>query len=530
MPSEASAFGEKVFEAACRAAISSQAEVDATAEVWTIGLAVKPSVGNTVFLPYTDAEKLEASNFHVSVGAQGSSISLSRFGAKYDQFVLELGKRYSDAIAKALLMDEPRVVNETQCSYSAAVGGPQVTGQGRARIYETALVLLPANARPMRFPFSLVTSVDLQGYKVVVSSTMGAVELSRLGNATQFFADKLREAMRSLEAATVETIKSMVPSANFNELNELARPMAEGRAASRKVVETISPDLWKRIELSVGQSPLAETYQHLSAMGESALSSIGLRKAMERTYVWFLIPVMGSAEVGGNAVAMEVTSEGGHATYLFWVVPRSEFPKATKESWYQQAEGVAFDLNEAIIATGLRREPIYLTSDQLNTPEYGKYLYAAANLEPLRFLRERFFARVVHTTFEQWKKDLQEALLFNVTAPEGSARWGRSSLEFIEFGQPSRVPPVPTAPAPSAGMTVAAPTLQALNVEAGERIVVSEKVYTLQNMEADDRGNIKLWLHDVEMDSNTEIKITGDQASKLSAFPGSKIKVTLQKM
>jgi len=526
---DANAFGEKALEAPCRATISPHPEAEATAEVWTLGLAVKPNAGNTVFLPYTDAGNIDASNFRVNITTSNGSILLSRLGSSYDQFALELGNRHSDAIAKALLMEEPNKLYEASCSYSAVTGGSTTSGQCRARIYETALVILPVNAKPRRIPLTFITSVDLQGYKVVVTSEYGIVELSRLGNATSFFSDKLREAVRSLEAATLETIKSMIPSAGYNELRGLSRPMAEGRAAPRKSVEMISPDLWKRLELSVSQSQLAETYQHLSTIGESGLSSIGLRKAMEGVYVWVLVPVMGSVQGGGNAIVMEVTSEGGHASYLFWVVPRAEFQNITKDSWSREAENVTRALNEAVIATGFRREPIYLSEDQLNTPEYGKYLYAAANLDSLRFLRERFFARVIHVDFDQWKEDLQDALLFNTTAGEAVARWGKSKLDFVEspsVARPTQTPAVPVSAAPAPAIS---PTNQALNAEAATTGTVSDRVYTLRNMEADDQGNVKLWLHDSELDHDTAIKITSQQAAELGAFPGAKVKVSLQK-
>jgi len=95
---------------------------------------------------------------------------------------------------------------------------------------------------------------------------------------------------------------------------------------------------------------------------------IGLRKAKDLVYVWFMIPVMGSQNEGGNAIVMEVTSESGHATYLFRVMPRGEFPGATLATFGSTAEQVLRELNDAVIAIGFRREPIYLTEDQLNTP------------------------------------------------------------------------------------------------------------------------------------------------------------------
>jgi hypothetical protein len=418
-------------------------------------------------------------------------------------------------------MHEPVVVYEVPVFYSEVSTGVQNPGQGRARIYETAMVILPSNSLPRRFPFSSIKSVNLEGYKVKVSTSGSTVELSRLGNLTQSFNDKLTEAMRKLEASSIETIRAMLPSTSYEELRNLSWLMLEGRAAPRKSVEQISPDLWKRLENNVQQSPLAQTYGYASSLGETSLCCIGLRKTMDVVYVWFLTPVMGSVQSGGNAIVMEVTSETGHATYLFRVMSRTEFPKASRELFAQEAENLIHDLNEATIATGFRREPIYLPEEQLNTPQYGKYLYAAKNLDPLKLLREKFFTRVIHNTFEQWKDDLNQALLFNTSASEDSARWSRAT----EMNDEQLVPASPT----DEYVQPPAPVLQSLNVKPASNQSMPERVLVLRTMEADDRGNVKLWLHDGTLEHDTAIMITGEEAGKLAAFPGAKIKVSLEK-
>ena len=438
-----SSFGEKMFEASCKASVSAgQPQVDAVAEIWSLGLLLKPSVGSSIFAPYTEAARVEAYNYRAMlITNSGEIIALSQLGAKFDSFAQKLTEGWGNALAKALLMEEPVVVYEAPCYCSMAQQAPV---QCRARIYETALVVLPLNALPTRFPFSHIEAMDLQAYKVKVStSDGGGVELSRLGTATQFFFDKLKATMKATEAASIETVRGMVPSATFEELQRLGRMMVGGRAAHRKDVDGISPGLWPKIENCVEFSPLAEYYRYLSGVAEISLGAVGLRKSMDAVYVWFMVPLMGSVDSGGNAVALEVALESGHATYLFRVMPREEFPSATHERFLQDASEVVRDLNEAIISTGFRREPIYLSEDQLNTPEYSKYLYAAEHLEPLRLLRERFFARIIHNTFDQWKADLGDALRFNTTEKDDSARWSKNVLDFVEAPEEKGSEPSP---------------------------------------------------------------------------------------
>ncbi len=431
-------FGEKLFEASCKVIIPpEQFPVDAVAEVWTLGLLLKPSSGNTLFIAYTESPKIEATNYRATVATGVGLITLSQFGTKYERFAQQLTDSCGEALAKALLMEDSNFVYEASCFSSMPPHFQSV--QSRIRIYDTALVILPLNHVPIRIPLSLRT-VDLQTFKIKLTTSGGEIaEISRLGNATQFFYDKLKETKKRLEESTLETIKGMVPSASFEELGSLSSLMIEGRAAPRKAVEGISTGLWQKLEKSVELSPLSESYHYLSTIGFSDLESLGLRKTLNSVYLWLMIPVMATSNrEGGNAIVMEITSEKGHATYLFRVMPRNQFPMTTHEEFAKRSEILIRDLNEAIIATGFRREPIYLSDEQLNRPEYSKYLYASQHLEPLKLLRDRFFARIVHNTFNQWKDDLNEALHFNTSERADSDRWPKVGSDFIESSSSGR--------------------------------------------------------------------------------------------
>jgi len=44
-------------------------------------------------------------------------------------------------------------------------------------------------------------------------------------------------------------------------------------------------------------------------------------------------------------------------------------------------------------------------------------------------LRDRFFARIIHASYESWKERLHEALLFNMGVKGDETRWSKSQLE-----------------------------------------------------------------------------------------------------
>jgi hypothetical protein len=68
-----------------------------------------------------------------------------------------------------------------------------------------------------------------------------------------------------------------------------------------------------------------------------------------------------------------------------------------------------------LINVNFRREPIYLTNEQLNSTTYVGYLRTIARVASLRELRSLFIGRVMHYTPEQWKGDVMQLLKPNLS-------------------------------------------------------------------------------------------------------------------
>jgi hypothetical protein len=102
------------------------------------------------------------------------------------------------------------------------------------------------------------------------------------------------------------------------------------------------------------------------------------------------------------------------ATYLFHVMGQKEFSQANDEELTRKLEDFIKGINRAMIDINFRREPIYLSDDQLDSTKYVQYRFAIQNIPSLRLLRNLFTARVIHSSPEQWKSDLS-SLLANTT-------------------------------------------------------------------------------------------------------------------
>jgi hypothetical protein len=426
-----SPFGEKLSEAACIALIPGQPGGEAISEIWSEGIQVKLRGGSATFLPFTQMQRAESANFGIHLATPTGVIFLSALGANYNPFYQRLTDAWGDALARALLMNEDRVVYETRATYiNVRPDGSQGFGPCRVRIQPTGLVILPAESSPVRIHFSRIVSSRAENFRVnVETSDRGVFELLRMGAAYQVFADKLVEARRDFESECFQTLVEISPGIGFDRLQELGRMMAEGRAVSRGYVMKKVYDFWITLERLINESPLAASYRHLKSLAIDDLISIGLKKTLQGDYLWFMMVIAGSIEQGGNSVVLEVTSETGHATYLFRIIDRGKFPSSTPEQLQEAASQTLGAINDAMTTTGFRREPIYLDEGRLNTDAYRKYLYAAKNLPELKLLRERFYARIIHSTPEKWASDLADALKFNVRSSDDSAKWNKSSTD-----------------------------------------------------------------------------------------------------
>jgi hypothetical protein len=76
-----------------------------------------------------------------------------------------------------------------------------------------------------------------------------------------------------------------------------------------------------------------------------------------------------------------------------------------------------------MVDINFRREPIYLSEDKMDSPKYVQYRYAMAKLPSLKTLRSQLIGRIIHSSFDQWKSDVDSLLDFNANSKDDSAKW-----------------------------------------------------------------------------------------------------------
>jgi len=127
------------------------------------------------------------------------------------------------------------------------------------------------------------------------------------------------------------------------------------------------------------------------------------------TRLWYFTPLARDGKPL-NCVAQEVTSESGHATYVFRLMEPERFGALFGDDLAEAvAEGIA-RLNRALLTLNFRREPIYLTDEQITAGAYTRYAVALRKLGHLRWTRTAFLGRAIHMDDATWRAQLEDAI------------------------------------------------------------------------------------------------------------------------
>jgi len=459
------------------------------------------------------------------------SFVLQALGNEYDSFIQTLYTARNDQAAQDLL------IAEGQPSFLAKgrieISGPDDEGQlreldsnGEIRVYKTLLGVFPTDSDPLCIRFADVKSSKFEDYKalfevaVAIWSEDGSrkgyskkIVLSQLGQNfdpfQRYFASSSSQVLQDTSAMIRETYAG-ISSINLMKLSKMLLDGIPTRAAN---LNSIDANFLKAMEYQISENKedLIKCLEFLYSIGQRSEACLGAKKLVTN-YLYILIPVN-----HGEVIALE-TNEEGHATYYF----KKPIGGGNGEQ-LSSSEIFALALREV----NYRREPIYLADEDMLKPQYGKYRFSVERIPALRFLRKHFIGRAIHSDFDAWKSQTTGLL-------SGAPQETKQS----EAEPSSSSTPVTTASAETRTISPAVATIdgtttepqnKTLNlVKAPEQFMV-ERVLLVRNMEGVEEGRIKMWLRDDELDHDIYVKLSGSDIAQLGAFPGSKVKLSLQK-
>lgn len=405
-------------------------------------LSILPETGEPLMFTYRELVEISPKDYKLHIPtSSGEKLELYGLGYKYEDFIRYLNKLRNELIEKDMLIGESIVKSGIKAEVERYVLNELRGGnlECEIKLLETSLVFTPEKAEITRIPYSGILEFSAEDYKITVTCESGKKFIfSSLGNKYDSVKKELADAINELSLKAQSLLKELAPDIDSQSIRKAARLMKDGKSVSKKNIDSISPSLWEKLERKVKSLNFWNEYDFLKNLSSRDKLCIGLKRglmgALTGDYVWFLFPVCGdlskkSGNAVGNAVAMEAISEeeGGKATYFFRICPRKDYANMKDaELMAQEADKLLKTINSCMITINFRREPIYLTEEKLQDPKYMRYNFSIARLPELKILRELFIGRIIHSSFDQWKKDVSDLLKFNVDSKNDSERWTKN--------------------------------------------------------------------------------------------------------
>ena len=425
--------------------ITAKGDIQVKLEEETISLL--PKFGEPLFFSLRDIlEMIEGEYKIVLILTSNEHLTLFNLGYRYEDFLRVLSRLRNELLLKDMLMQETLKKSgaEAEFVYFDEDGSEKQRGKCEPRLYETALVIIPEKGEITRIPYSDISGIQDEDFTLTITTDFDEkFVFSMMGKQFDPFTQNLSGIMNELSLKVQSSLKDLLPIADPSVIRRAARFMKEGKAARRSDLESISPQLWEELEKKLEVSGIKEEYDFLKSLAWKEKMCIGLKRGLlgdlTGEYIWFLIPIYSTKpDEAGNAVAMEAISAegGGKATYFFRIVSRKDYPNFKKiEELHREVDNFIKRINRCMLAINFRREPIYLPDEKLEEPQYQKYKFAVGKIPALQELRQLFIGRVIHSSPEQWKKDVMDLLRFNVGTHDDSAKhlkykqWAQSEAE-----------------------------------------------------------------------------------------------------
>ncbi len=331
-------------------------------------------------------------------------------------------------------------------------GGYEFSGRSgncELRLYDSGLVVMVERGEPLRIHYSNITGVTPEDYAVTLTMENGdKLRISKMGGQLDPFKKALNDAMNELNLKAQDLIKSVAPQADSSMARRAARLMRDGKAARKADLDAISPFIWHGLEKKIEEIGILEEYKFLRSLAQQDKMCVGLKRGLmgdfTGDYLWILAPVPGSNAIVLEAVAvgegesvepLASAAEGGEPAPENTEEPAADESTTGSGRWatyvFRAASGdnkadVAANvdrfiknLNDCMLSINFRREPIFLSDEDLGLPKNVKYWYSVQKLPSLRELRSLFVGRVIHVNKEQWQKGVKDVLSFTAKDDQG---------------------------------------------------------------------------------------------------------------
>lgn len=415
-----------------------------------------PPFQEPMVIPLLQIQGLSAENHQFRLElAGGQTLLISRAGRQFDDLVRELTRCRHERLIQELLMGETTVAGDVPAVVAGTPPRPC-----RLRLTETALLVMEETGPVQRIPYCRMERIHPENYAVAITLDDETIfTLTRMGSHYDPFCKQLSRAVSQLAQQEQEALMQVMPGVPSMEIRALSSLLKDGKPVNCHRVQQISPAGWQSLQTQLARAGLEATVSFLTELATRQQTHQIMRMGLKRGLMGdtgghtlllmvSLLPISPDPEHGedacylaGGTLVLEAgglvrdseaetppgvppQTEGrqspqetddlaatGRATYLFAIPPGSPVDGASaQEAWHASAEKFMDQLTRWLLAVNYRREPIYLTGEQLQTPAYQRYQTALREIPELQSLRDAFVTRLFHRSRSQWEDQLMQQL------------------------------------------------------------------------------------------------------------------------
>jgi len=394
----------------------------------------------------------------------GKKLVLHQFGKAFQNLAHDLLEAYRQRLVQCLLLEDLEEIARFDGFVelrSAVAPQRSFSSSAELRLYKSNLAVLPTQATAFQWRWAEVDAVafDEATYTVTLPSGTDSLVVTKLAKRTHEFRERVEAGITEIAEKAAQALRQLFPFLTPEQFQQAATLMKEGQAAPLARLQAVHPKLEMALFQNVVDATLRPYFDallaHTTAGGvytgfkfireeeeengeatveqsseaaeageqgpqepqEQAASEVTariVREGRESILHWFFFPLATRAGASrpGNLVAWEATSRGGRATYFFRLVPPEQAKLLEDVPRADAVRDAAIrQLNRALTLLNFRREPIYLSDDELEMqPRYRRYAIACRKIPELRRLRASFLGRAIHTSPPSWRTQLESFL------------------------------------------------------------------------------------------------------------------------
>lgn len=417
----------EMFDARLRLIDAAGSELDrfqATFEIREDAIGIQPASGASSELDFAQVDFLLPGDHRFCLALEGGErLEFSMLGRRFDEACEALCRQLRDFQNTALLLDEAEGGERFEGTFQTA----GARGAAELRLYFSRLSIFPREHVPFAIALGEVEQAifdrDTYAVELLMRSGERAI-IGQLGRATEAFFSLLEARLASLRCRLGDAIGALLPDLPFLKKRQLAALLPDGVPASKRALDGIAPALWDCLLEAILAPELAEAVHFLSARalpgeqamalkevhgrlnldsesddgeGEPSPSAQSARVHLGNHLAFFLFPILApDRSLPGNAIAVEVASRTGRATYLFRLVERTRYGAEAWEVLVPTARHRIAELAQALVSLGFRRTPIHLSEAAFREPRHRNLRLALRHAPGLSAARSSFLGRAIH--------------------------------------------------------------------------------------------------------------------------------------